>query len=51
VPVKTLPVLRSKNVGCFNPNLGIIWTNPNVGLNIKKKKSQLKVKVEIGLKF
>jgi len=37
VPVKTLPVLRSKNVGCFNPNLGIIWTNPNVGLNIKKK--------------
>jgi len=30
-------------LGCFNPNLGQIWTNPNV--------LQLKVQVEVGLKF
>jgi len=24
-------------LGCFNPNLGQIWTNPNVGLKITFK--------------
>jgi len=24
-------------VGCFNPIMGQIWTNPNVGLKIKFK--------------
>jgi len=38
-------------LGCFNPNLGEIWTNPNVGLKIQLKNLQLKVKVEVGLKF
>jgi len=39
-------------LGCFNPNLGQIWTNPNVGLKMQlKKKLQLKVKVEVGLKL
>jgi len=22
-------------MGCFNPNLGQVWTNPNVGLKIE----------------
>jgi len=35
----------------FNPNLGQIWTNPNVGLKMQLKNLQLKVKVEVGLKF
>jgi len=39
-------------LGCFNPDLGQIWTNPNVGLKMKlKKMKQLKVKVEVGLKY
>jgi len=38
-------------LGCFNPNLGQIWTNPNVGLKMQRKHLQLKVKVEVGLKF
>jgi len=38
-------------LGCFDPNLGQIWTNPNVGLKMQFKKLQLKVKVEVGLKF
>jgi len=25
-------------LGCFNQNLGQIWTNPNVGLKCNKKK-------------
>jgi len=36
-------------LGCFNPNVGQIWTNPNVGLKMQLKKVQLKGKV--GLKF
>jgi len=29
---------RQKMLGCFNPTLGQIWTNPNVGLkNVIKK--------------
>jgi len=24
-------------LGCFNPNLGQIWTNPNVGLKMSFK--------------
>jgi len=36
-------------LGCFNPNLGKIWTSPNVGLKMSLKKIQLKVKVEVGL--
>jgi len=24
-------------LGCFNQNLGQIWTNPNAGLNVIKK--------------
>jgi len=39
-------------LGCLNPNVGKIWTNPNVGLKMQlKKKIQLKVKIEVGLKF
>jgi len=38
-------------LGCFNPNLGHIWTNPNVGLKKQLKHLQLRVKVEVGLKF
>jgi len=39
-------------LGCFNPNLGQIWTNPNVGLKKEIKKiKKLKVKVEVRLKF
>jgi len=38
-------------LGYFNPNLGQIWTNPNVGLKNVIQKLQLKVKVEVGLKF
>jgi len=26
-----------KVLGCFNPNLGRIWTNPNVGLKMEFK--------------
>jgi len=37
-------------LACFNPNLGQIWTNPNVGLKIKLNILKLKVKVEVGLK-
>jgi len=33
---------------CFNPNFGQIWTNPNVGLKMKCKNLQFKVKVEVG---
>jgi len=36
---------------CFNPNLGQTWTNPNVGLKMQLKIVQLKVKVEVRLKF
>jgi len=32
-------------LGCVNPNLGQIWTNPNVGLKMQSKNLQLKVKV------
>jgi len=35
-------------LGCFNPNLGQIWTNPNVGLKCIKK-LLLKVKVKVGV--
>jgi len=38
---------HKKMLGCFNPNLGQIWTNPNVGLKIGLKNK----KVEVGLKF
>jgi len=38
-------------LGCFNPSLGQIWTNPNVGLKIQLNNVQLKVKVEVGLIF
>jgi len=38
-------------LGCFNPNLGQMWTNPNVGLKMQLKHLQLKVKVEVGLKL
>jgi len=27
--------------GCLNPTLGQIWTNPDVGLKIKKNVTQL----------
>jgi len=37
-------------LGCFNPNLGQIWTNPN-GLKNATKKLQLEVKVDVGLKL
>jgi len=36
-------------LSCFNPNLGQIWTNPNVRLKMQLK--NLQVKVEIGLKI
>jgi len=35
-----------KMLGCFNPNLGQIWTNPSVRLKCNKK-IPLKVKVEV----
>jgi len=38
-------------LGCINIYLGQIWTNPNVGLKMQLKNIQLKVKVEVGLKF
>jgi len=28
-------VHSKKMLGCFNPNLGQIWTNPNVGLKMQ----------------
>jgi len=34
-------------LGCFNPNLRQIWTNPN----LIKKNVQLNVKAEVGLKY
>jgi len=38
--------LHSKKIlGCFNPNLGQIWANPNVGLKISLKIIQLKVEI------
>jgi len=37
----------TRKMGCFNPNLGQIWTNPNVGLKMQLKHLQLKVKAEI----
>jgi len=40
-----------KMLGCFNPDLGQRWINPNVGLKMQLKNLQLKVKVEVGLKF
>jgi len=39
-------VCTLNNVGLFQ-----IWTNPNVGLKMQKKNVQLKVKVEVGLKY
>jgi len=36
-------------LGRFNPNLGKIWTNPNVGL--KMSLIHLQLKVEVGLKL
>jgi len=38
-------------LGCFNLNVGHIWTKPNVGLKMQFKILQLNVKVEVGLKF
>jgi len=36
-------------LGSFNPNLGQIWTNLNVGIKMQLKIVQLKV--EVGFKF
>jgi len=36
-------------LGCFNPDLGQIWTKPNDGLKMQWKNIQLKV--EVGLKY
>jgi len=30
-------------LGCLNPNLGQIWTNPNVGLKMQYKVETLKL--------
>jgi len=30
-----LVITSKKMLGCFNPNLGQIWTNPNVGLKMQ----------------
>jgi len=30
-----LPIYTLKMLGCFNPNLSQIWTNPNVGLKMQ----------------
>jgi len=40
-----------KKCCCLNLNLAKIWTNPNVGLKMHLKNVELKVKVEVGLKF
>jgi len=45
--IQSIKYRLEKMLGCFNPNLGQIWTNSNVGL----KNVQLRVKVEVGLKF
>jgi len=42
--------LKKKKAGLFEPNLGKIWTNPNVGLKCNLKNVQLKGKVEVGFK-
>jgi len=34
-------------LGCFNPNLGQIWTNPNAGLKMQLKNLQLKFEITI----
>jgi len=33
-----------KMLGCLNPNLGQIWTNPNVGLKMQLKKCTVESK-------
>jgi len=39
-PIAGVVHIKKKNpafyrvLGCFNPNLGRIWTNPNVGLKM-----------------
>jgi len=33
-------------LGCFNTNLGQIWTNPNVGLKMQLKNLQLKFEIK-----
>jgi len=38
-------------LGYFTPNLGQIWTNPNVGLKMQLEKLHLKVKVEVWLEL
>jgi len=35
-------VHSKKMLGCFNSNLGQIWTNPNVGLKMQLKNLKLK---------
>jgi len=49
--VKGLTNTVKKKCCCLNPNLAKIWTNPNVGLKMQLKNVELKVKVEVGLKF
>jgi len=49
--IRLLPNVHSKKLlGCFNPNMGQIWTNPSVGFKNVIKNVQLKVKVEVGFK-
>jgi len=38
-------------LGCLNPYLGKIWTNPNFGLKMQLQNVQLKIKVEVWLKL
>jgi len=38
-------------LGCLNPHLGQIWTNPNVGLKVQLKNVHLKVKIELKFKI
>jgi len=51
ITVKKLNKKKLSLLGCFNPNSGKIWTNPNVWLKLQLKNVQLKVKVEVGFKF
>jgi len=42
--LRKLKTTHSKNAGLFHPNLGKLWTNPNVGLkNLFKILTQLQL--------
>jgi len=42
------PIGTLKNAGLFQPKLGQIWTNPNVGLKMYLKMYSWKWKLKLG---